>query len=119
MHTLARTPGCTTNTWIQPYSLSWWRTHAVAAAEAGKHIWVEKPAGRHAGETAEIADAVHATGVQSAAGFNYRNAPAIELARQLIADGRIGAVASVNIRLLTDYAAHPRGALTWRFLSDL
>jgi predicted dehydrogenase len=94
------------------------RDVAVAAAEAGKHIWVEKPAGRHAGETAEIADAVHAAGVQSAAGFNYRNAPAIELARQLIADGRIGAVASVNIRLLTDYAAHPRGALTWRFRND-
>jgi len=94
------------------------RDVAVAAAAAGKHIWVEKPAGRHAGETAEIADAVHAAGVQSAAGFNYRNAPAIELARQLIADGRIGAVASVNIRLLTDYAAHPEGALTWRFRND-
>jgi len=94
------------------------RDVAVAAAAAGKHIWVEKPAGRHAGETAEIADAVHAAGVQSAAGFNYRNAPAIELARQLIADGRIGAVASVNIRLLTDYAAHPKGALTWRFRND-
>ena len=94
------------------------RDVAVAAAAAGKHIWVEKPAGRHAGETAQIADAVHAAGVQSAAGFNYRNAPAIELARQLIADGRIGAVTSVNIRLLTDYAAHPEGALTWRFRND-
>lgn len=94
------------------------RDAAVAAAEAGKHIWVEKPAGRHAGETADIADAVRAAGVQSAAGFNYRNAPAIELARQLIADGRIGAVAFVNIRLLADYAAHPEGALTWRFRND-
>jgi predicted dehydrogenase len=94
------------------------RDVAVAAAEAGKHIWVEKPAGRHAGETAEIADAVHAAGVQSAAGFNYRNAPAIELARQLIADGRLGAVTSVNTRLLADYAAHPEAALTWRFRND-
>lgn len=94
------------------------RDAAVAAAEAGKHIWVEKPAGRHAGETADIAGAVRAAGVQSAAGFNYRNAPAIELARQLIADGRIGAVTSVNIRLLADYAAHPEGALTWRFRND-
>jgi predicted dehydrogenase len=94
------------------------RDVAVAAADAGKHIWVEKPAGRHAGETAEIADSVRAAGVQSAAGFNYRNAPAIELARQLIADGRIGAVTSVNIRLLADYAAHPDGGLTWRFRND-
>ena len=59
------------------------RDVAVAAAEAGKHIWVEKPAGRNAGETREIRDAVVAAGVQSAAGFNYRNAPAVELARQL------------------------------------
>jgi predicted dehydrogenase len=34
-----------------------------------------------------IGDAVRANGVQSAAGFNYRNAPAVELARRLIADG--------------------------------
>ena len=94
------------------------RDVAVAAAGAGKHIWVEKPAGRHASETAEIADAVHAAGVQSAAGFNYRNVPAVELARQLIADGRIGPVTSVNIRLLADYAAHPEGALTWRFRNE-
>ena len=94
------------------------RDVAVAAAEAGRHIWVEKPAGRHQGETAEIAIAVRAAGVQSAAGFNYRNAPAIELARSLIADGRIGAITSVNIRLLADYAAHPEGALTWRFRND-
>ena len=85
------------------------RDVAVAAAGAGKHIWVEKPAGRHAGETAEIADAVHAAGVQSAAGFNYRNAPAVELARQLIADGRIGAVTSVNIRLSLITPRIPRG----------
>ena len=91
------------------------RDVAVAAAEHGKHVWVEKPAGRHAGETREICDAVRAAGVQSAAGFNYRNAPAVELARQLVADGRLGTVSSVDVRLLADYAAHPDGALTWRF----
>ena len=32
------------------------RDVAVAAAEAGKHVWLEKPAGRNAEETAEIAD---------------------------------------------------------------
>jgi predicted dehydrogenase len=41
-------------------------------------VWVEKPAGRNAAETREIAAAVAAAGVQSAAGFNYRNAPAVE-----------------------------------------
>ncbi|HET9562398.1 MAG TPA: Gfo/Idh/MocA family oxidoreductase [Propionibacteriaceae bacterium] len=94
------------------------REVAVAAAEAGKHVWVEKPAGRNATETRSISDAVRANGVQSAVGFNYRNVPAIEMARQLIADGRLGQIKHVYIRLLADYAAHPDGALTWRFKTE-
>jgi predicted dehydrogenase len=91
------------------------RDVAVAAAQAGKHIWVEKPAGRNAAETRDIAEAARTAGIRSAAGFNYRNAPAVELARRLIADGRLGAVEHVTIRLLSDYAAHPGAGLTWRF----
>jgi len=91
------------------------RDVAVAAAHAGKHTWLEKPAGRNAAETRQIRDAVAANGVQSAVGFNYRNAPAVEQARTLIADGRLGTIQQVSIRLLADYAAHPEGALSWRF----
>jgi predicted dehydrogenase len=91
------------------------RDVAVAAAEAGKHVWLEKPAGRNAEETAEIAEAVAKAGVQAAVGFNYRNAPAVELARRLVAQGRLGRIEQVRIRMLADYAAHPEGALTWRY----
>jgi predicted dehydrogenase len=91
------------------------RDVAVAAARAGKHVWVEKPAGRNAEETRQIRDAVRTAGVHSAAGFNYRNAPALARARQLIVDGRLGAVEHVAIRLFADYAAHPDAGLTWRF----
>ena len=94
------------------------RDVGVAVAQAGKHLWIEKPAGRNAAETAEIADAVREAGVASAAGFNYRNAPAVELARQLIADGRLGTIQHVAIRLLADYSAHPEGGLTWRFVNE-
>jgi predicted dehydrogenase len=94
------------------------RDVSVAAAKSGKHIWVEKPAGRHAAETREIRDAVVAAGVQSAAGFNYRNAPAVEHAKNLIAEGRLGTINHVLIRLLADYAAHPDGALSWRFQNE-
>jgi predicted dehydrogenase len=94
------------------------RDVAVAAAQAGMHVWVEKPAGRNAGETRQIRDAVRAAGVHSAAGFNYRNAPAVEQARQLIRDGRLGAIEHVTIRLLADYAAHPDAGLTWRFRNE-
>lgn len=91
------------------------RDMAVAAAEAGKHVWVEKPAGRHLRDTSEIAAAVEAAGVQSAVGFNYRNVPAVELAREIVASGQIGPVETASVFLLADYAAHPDGALSWRF----
>ncbi len=91
------------------------REAAVTVANSGKHLWVEKPAGRDADESREIAAAVAAASVQSAVGFNYRNAPAVERARMLIAGGRIGTVRHVRLRMLADYAAHPAGALTWRY----
>jgi predicted dehydrogenase len=91
------------------------REVAVAAAEAGKHVWVEKPVGRDVGEARAVAAAVHASGVQSAVGFNYRNAPAVERVRELVGEGRLGRIEQVDIRLLADYSAHPAGALSWRF----
>lgn len=94
------------------------RDVAVAAAQAGKHVWVEKPAGRNAAETAEIVAAVAAAGVRSAVGFNYRNAPAVETARALVAEGRLGRLQHTVVRFASDYSAHPQGALTWRFRNE-
>ncbi|GAA1652737.1 Gfo/Idh/MocA family protein [Actinoplanes couchii] len=94
------------------------RDVAVAAARAGKHLWVEKPAGRTSAETAEIAAAVTAAGVQAAAGFNYRNVPAVEHARQLVRSGRLGRIEHTAVKFCSDYSAHPDGALTWRFQNE-
>ncbi len=91
------------------------REIGVAMAEAGKHLWIEKPVGLTAGDARAVADAVAKAGVQGTVGFNYRNAPAVEAARELIASGEIGTVTHVRIRLFSDYAAHPDGALTWRY----
>ncbi|WP_280892334.1 Gfo/Idh/MocA family oxidoreductase [Streptomyces sp. LBL] len=91
------------------------REIGVAMAEAGKHIWIEKPVGLSEADARAVADAVAEAGVQGAVGFNYRNAPAVETARSLIASGEIGTVTHVRVRLFSDYAAHPEGALTWRY----
>jgi len=40
------------------------------------------------------------------------------MAKQMIAEGRLGRINHVSIRLLADYAAHPEGALTWRFKTE-
>ncbi|QQM38990.1 Gfo/Idh/MocA family protein [Streptomyces liliifuscus] len=91
------------------------REIGVAMAEAGKHIWIEKPVGLTAEDARAVAGAVTKASVQGTVGFNYRNAPAVAAARELIASGEIGTVTHVRIRLFSDYAAHPEGALTWRY----
>ncbi|MEW1640628.1 MULTISPECIES: Gfo/Idh/MocA family oxidoreductase [unclassified Streptomyces] len=91
------------------------REIGVAMAEAGKHIWIEKPVGLATADASAVADAVAKAGVQGAVGFNYRNAPAVEAARDLIASGELGTVTHIRVRLFSDYAAHPDGALTWRY----
>ncbi|MCO8304622.1 Gfo/Idh/MocA family protein, partial [Streptomyces sp. RKCA744] len=82
---------------------------------AGKHIWIEKPVGLTADDARAVAAAVAGAGVQGAVGFNYRNAPAVQTARAMIAAGEIGTVTHARIRLFSDYAAHPEAALTWRY----
>jgi predicted dehydrogenase len=91
------------------------REIGVAVAEAGRHLWIEKPVGLTADDARAVAAAVEAAGVQSAVGFNYRNAPAVALARQLVAEGAVGRVTHARFSFLSDYAASPQGALSWRY----
>jgi predicted dehydrogenase len=89
---------------------------ATAAAALGKHVYCEKPVGRTLDEGLAIQAAIHKAGVQSFIGLNYRWAPAVQYARELIQSGRIGEVREVRIAFRTDVAAGPIGAgFTWRF----
>lgn len=87
----------------------------IAAAKAGKHFWIEKPAGRGLAETLAISAAAEAAGVQSTVGFNYRHAPAVEHIRTLVAEGQLGRITNVRASFLAGYAAEPKAALSWRF----
>jgi predicted dehydrogenase len=91
---------------------------AVAAAEAGKHIWLEKPCGRYPAETYDIGRAVEEAGVVSMIGLMYRHVPAVEYAKELIAAGELGEITHYRGYFLADYAADPNGALTWRYKRD-
>jgi predicted dehydrogenase len=94
------------------------REIGVAMAEAGKHIWIEKPVGLTSSDARAVADAASAAGVQSGVGFNYRNAPAVAAARELIEQGQLGTITHARFRFFSDYAAHPDGALSWRFETE-
>ncbi|WP_242090649.1 Gfo/Idh/MocA family oxidoreductase [Curtobacterium sp. DN_7.5] len=91
------------------------REVAVAAAEAGKPFWIEKPMGRDASDSRQIHDAVRSAGIVTSVGFNYRHAPAIQRARELVRGGRLGRITNVRGSLLADYSADPAAPLTWRF----
>lgn len=91
----------------------------IAAAKAGKAFWIEKPVGRGGADTQAVYDAVHAAGVTTSIGFNYRHAPAIEFAKHLIASGRLGRITNFRGTFFADYSSEPNGALSWRFKRDL
>lgn len=88
---------------------------ALAAVEAGKAFWIEKPMGASHHESREIAEAVAAAGLITAVGFNYRHAPAVDYARTAILGGRLGRIHNLHVRFNADYSADPDSPRTWRF----
>lgn len=95
------------------------REMGIAAAEAGKAFWIEKPVGRGAQETTDVETAAVKAGVVTSIGFNYRHPPVIEHMRELIARGDIGRITNVRGVFFADYSAEPNGALSWRFIREL
>src|SRR3954451_5781576 len=90
---------------------------AIAALEAGKHVLCEKPLANSLAEAEAMAAAAEraaAGGVRAMVGFTYRRVPAVALARQLVAEGRIGQVRHVSAQYLQDWIADPEVAFSWR-----
>jgi predicted dehydrogenase len=63
---------------------------ALAAVEAGRHVLVEKPAGRHPADVAPLVAAAKKHKRIVKVGFNHRFHPAIMRARKLADEGAIG-----------------------------
>jgi predicted dehydrogenase len=90
----------------------------AAATAAGKHVFCEKPVGRTPAETVTIERLAREAGVLSFVGFNYRWAPMVQHARQLIAEGQLGTLTHYRGRFFSMYGSNPYGLLTWRFKQD-
>ncbi|MCB9452865.1 MAG: Gfo/Idh/MocA family oxidoreductase [Anaerolineaceae bacterium] len=89
-----------------------------AAAAAGKHIMCEKPVGRFPSETIASYEAVKDTGLMTGVGYNYRWAPMVQYAKQLLESGELGTLTHYHGRFLNGYAGDPLGFLSWRFEED-
>lgn len=87
---------------------------AIAAAQAGKHVFCEKPLANTVAEAERMVEAVQKAGVRNMVAFNYRRVPAIAYARQLIDQGRIGRIYHFRARYLQDWIMDPTFPLVWR-----
>ena len=92
---------------------------AIAAANAGKHVLCEKPLANTINEAREMLDAVTASGVKHGIFFNYRKAPAVALAKQLIADGVLGQIRHWRGAYLQDWLTDPDFPLEWKLRRDV
>ncbi len=86
----------------------------IAAAQAGKHIFCEKPLGRTAEEARSMLDAVNKAGVRHMVAHNYRFVPAIVLARNLISSGKLGRIFHFRAVYLQEWIMDPNFPMTWR-----
>jgi predicted dehydrogenase len=94
---------------------------AIAALEAGKHVLVEKPLANTVPEAEKMllaARDARERGVASMVGFNYRRVPALAMARDLIASGRLGDVRQVKVAYLQDWLADADAPMTWRMRKE-
>lgn len=90
---------------------------ALAALAAGKHVLCEKPLANTVEEAQAMAQAASeaaAGGVRSMCAFNYRRVPALELARRLVADARLGEIRQVRAVYLQDWIVDPEFPMVWR-----
>ena len=71
----------------------------LAAIAAGKPVLTEKPFARDRAEAQRVADAADAAGVTVMEGFHYLFHPATQRALQLLADGTLGDLTRVEVRM--------------------
>jgi predicted dehydrogenase len=86
-----------------------------AACSSGKHVFCEKPVGGTPEQTARAAAAARRAGVVTGVGYNYRFAPLVRYAKQLLADGVLGELTVYRGRFLSMYGSDPLGVLSWRY----
>jgi predicted dehydrogenase len=94
----------------------------MEALAAGKHVLCEKPLANTLSDAKEMLDAATAAeskGIVSMINFNYRRVPAVEFARQLVAEGKIGEVRHWRAVYLQDWINDPNFPLVWRLQKDL
>lgn len=87
---------------------------AIAALEAGKHVWCEKPMATSVADATRMSDAARASGKAAILGYNYIQNPIIRQIEALIRAGEIGHVSQIRVEMDEDYMADPDAPFSWK-----
>ncbi len=87
---------------------------ALAALEAGKHVWCEKPMAPRFPEAESMADAAGKAGTVAVLGYNYIQSPAIRQIGALLREKRIGEVNHLRIEMDEDFMADAETPFGWK-----
>ncbi|MBS4177887.1 Gfo/Idh/MocA family protein [Lederbergia citrea] len=92
---------------------------AIAAAEAGKHILCEKPLALTNEQAQRMYNAVKKNNVIHMICYNYRFSPAMQFAKKLIEEGRLGKIYHMRATYLQDWIMDPKFPLVWRLTKEV
>jgi predicted dehydrogenase len=87
---------------------------AIAALEAGKHVWCEKPMAVALADAERMAAAAKASGRVTVLGYNYIQNPVMRHIKTLLDEGAIGAINHVRFEMDEDFMADPEALFYWK-----
>ena len=87
---------------------------AIAALEAGKHVWCEKPMAPALADSERMAAAARASGRVAILGYNYIQSPAVRFIGKLLKTGAIGRLTHFRLEMDEDYMADAEAPFSWR-----
>ena len=87
---------------------------AIAALEAGKHLWCEKPMAPGLADAERMRDVARASGRMAILGYNYIQNPLIRHIGKLLGEGVLGTVHSVRVEMDEDFMADPDALFFWK-----
>lgn len=87
---------------------------AIAALEAGKHVWCEKPMAVALADARRMADAAKAAKKCAVLGYNYIQNPLIRHIETLLREDIIGTVNHVRVEMDEDFMADSEALFYWK-----
>jgi predicted dehydrogenase len=87
---------------------------AMAALEAGKSVYCEKPLAVNLEQAREMEAAARNAGVVTRVGYNYQHNPMIGLAKQVIEDGELGRIIGFQGEFSEDFMGDALSPWSWR-----